>query len=157
MGYQPRLVEQRLFSTEARFYLNGVVNIQNVSFWAVGNLYVIHEKVLDALRVTVSAAISSQGIIRSFCFKKTVNSERYLTMLRNRFVPELIANKFQNQGFTLDGAAPHTADVVLDYLHQTFDAHSISKLFPVRFECGKNWSPNSSFLVIHAITFFGDF
>lgn len=94
---------------------------------------------LHALRVTVCAAISSRGIIGPFCFEKTVNSERYLTILRNSFVPELIANNFQNQGFTQDGAAPNTADV-LDYLHQTFDAHSISKLFPVRFESGKTGS-----------------
>lgn len=72
----------------------------------------IHEKVLHALRVTVCAAISSLGIRGPFCFEKTVNSERYLTMLRNGSVPDHIANKFQNQVFTQVGAAPHTADVV---------------------------------------------
>jgi hypothetical protein len=42
-----------------------------------------------------------------------------------------------------DGARPHTANVVLDFLHDTFDLHVISNRFPDRFACGQNWPPNS--------------
>lgn len=61
MGYQPRLVEQSLFSKEARFHLNGVGQIQNVSFLAIGNLYVIHEMVLHALRVQYAPPSQDMG------------------------------------------------------------------------------------------------
>jgi hypothetical protein len=42
-----------------------------------------------------------------------------------------------------DGARPHTANVVLDFLHDMFDSRVISNQFPDRFACGQNWPPNS--------------
>jgi hypothetical protein len=42
-----------------------------------------------------------------------------------------------------DGARPHTANVVLDFLHDIFDSHVISNRFPDRFACAQNWPPNS--------------
>jgi hypothetical protein len=42
-----------------------------------------------------------------------------------------------------DGARSHTANIVLDLLHDIFDSHIVSKRFPDRFRCGQNWPPNS--------------
>jgi hypothetical protein len=42
-----------------------------------------------------------------------------------------------------DGVRPHTANVVLDFLHDTFDSRLISNRFPDRFAYGQNWPPNS--------------
>jgi hypothetical protein len=44
---------------EAHFHLDGVVNKQNVQFWASQNLHVIHEKVHHALRITVGRHLKS--------------------------------------------------------------------------------------------------
>jgi hypothetical protein len=38
-----------------------------------------------------------------------------------------------------DGARPHTANVVSDFLPVTFDSHVISNEFPDRFTCGQKW------------------
>ena len=143
---QDVLLNNVWFSDEAHFHLDGVVNKQNVRFWAFENPHVLHEKVHHAPRITVWAAISSHGIIGPFFFEQTVNSERYLNMLRNNFVPQLLAKGFQleNEWFMQDGARPHTANVVLDFLHETFNANVISNRFPNRFACGQNWAPNSS-------------
>jgi hypothetical protein len=77
------------FSDEA--HLDGVVNKQNVRFWASEHPRVIHEKVHHASRITVWVAISSHGLLGPIFFEETVNTERYLSMLRNTFVPQLLA------------------------------------------------------------------
>ena len=43
-----------------------------------------------------------------------------------------------------DGAHPHTANVLLDFLYETFNLHVMSHRFPERHECGKLWPPDSS-------------
>jgi hypothetical protein len=42
-----------------------------------------------------------------------------------------------------DGARPYTADVVLDFLRDTFNSHVISNQFPDHFTCGENCPLNS--------------
>jgi hypothetical protein len=79
-------------------------------------------------------------------FEETVSSERYLIMLHNTFVPQLLATglPLQTQWFMQDGARPYTENVVLEFLHDTFDSRVISNRFPDRFICGQNLTPNSS-------------
>jgi hypothetical protein len=83
--------------------------------------------------------ISSHGLQGPIFFEETVKSERYLSMLRNAFVPHLFATYLP---FMQDGARPHTADVVLDFLRGTFDSCVISNRFGDRFACGQIWPPN---------------
>jgi hypothetical protein len=89
---------------------------------------------------------SSHGLLGPIFFEETVKSERYLSMLRNTFVPHLPATglPLQDQWFMQDGVRPHTANVVLDFLHDSFDSRIISYLFPDCFSCD-------------VTTFFGDF
>jgi hypothetical protein len=42
-----------------------------------------------------------------------------------------------------DEARPHTANVVLDLMHDIFDLHIISTRFLDRFACGQNWPTKS--------------
>jgi hypothetical protein len=136
------------FSDQAHFQLDGVVNKQNVRFWALQNPCVIHEKGAYELQITVWVAISSHRLLGPIFFEETVNSERYLSMLCNTSVPHLLATGLtsQTQWFMQDGARPHTANVVLDFLHDTFNSHVTSNRFPHCFACGQNWPPNSPYL-----------
>jgi hypothetical protein len=95
----------------------------------------IHEK------ITVWVAVSSHGLLGPIFFEETVNrvnSERCLSMLCNTFVPHLLATglSLQIQWFMQDGARTHTANIVLDFLYDTFNSHVISNRFPNRFACG---------------------
>jgi hypothetical protein len=54
------------------------------------------------------------------------------------------AQVFQPQWFMQDEARPHTANVVLDFPHDTFDSRIISNRFSDRFACGQNCPPPPS-------------
>jgi hypothetical protein len=121
-----------LFSNEAHIHLHGVVNKQNVRFWASGKPCVIHEKVHHALRITVWVTILSHGLLGPIFFEETMNSERYLSMLCNTFVPHLLAAVLL---FMWHGARPHTANLILGFLHDTSDSHAILDRFLYHFVC----------------------
>ena len=84
------------WSDEAHFHLNGQVNRQNYRFWAERPPEEVLEAPLHSPKVTVWCALSAQGIIGPFFFENgagetvTVNSRRYLTMLK-RFLRALTA------------------------------------------------------------------
>jgi hypothetical protein len=63
--------------------------------------------------IAVRVAISSHGLLGSIYFEETVNSERYLSMLRNTSVPHHLATglPLQTHWFMQDGARPHTVNV----------------------------------------------
>jgi hypothetical protein len=88
----------------------------------------IHEKVHHALRITVWVTISSHGLPGPVYFEETVNGECYLSILHNTCVPHLLATGLllQTQWFMQVGGRLHTANAVLDSLHDTFDSHVIS-------------------------------
>jgi hypothetical protein len=62
-----------------------------VRFLMSENPCVIHGKVHHAPRITVWVTISGHELLGPIFFQETVNSERYLSMLRNTFVPHLLA------------------------------------------------------------------
>jgi hypothetical protein len=113
------------FSDEAHFHLDGVVNKQNARFLVAENPCVIRKNVHHAPRITVWVAISSHGLLGPILFEETVNSERYYSLVQH------------------DGARLHIVNVVLDFLHDTFNSCVISNRFPDHFACGQNWPQNS--------------
>ena len=79
-----------------------------------------YEKPLNDDKITVWVALSSAGVIGPCFFKEKgenakVNSERYIQLLKNKFMPALrrIAKNRENMWFQQDGATPHTAKHVL--------------------------------------------
>jgi hypothetical protein len=101
-------------------------------------------KVHHAGRITVWVAMSSHGLLVPICFEEPVNTERYLSMLRKSFVPDLATGLLlHTRWFVQDGARPHTANVSWDFLHDTFVSRVISTRFPDRSACGQNWQRNS--------------
>lgn len=82
------------YSDEAHFHLSGCGNKQNMRYWCERNPRELHEKPLHSDRVTVWCAVSRVGIIGPYFFQKnnhavTVTSDRYVTMLREFFMPAL--------------------------------------------------------------------
>ena len=79
------------FTDEAYFHVNGVVNKQNVRFWAREIPHTLLEKENYGAKVNVWTAIPTHGIIGPFFFHDTVTKERYKDVLENSFIPHLLA------------------------------------------------------------------
>lgn len=132
------------FSDECHFLLSGHVNKQNMRYWSTNQPHEFAELPLHSEKVTVWCAISGHGIIGPFFFSDTVNGERYLTLLRRKFVPALRRNNsIEDQYFMQDGAPPHTANDVLDYLEDVFGERVISRRYPDYKKVGRNWPAHS--------------
>ena len=129
------------FSDESHFLLSGHVCKQNMRFWASEQPHCFAEKPLHSEKVTVWCAMSSHGVIGPYVFSDTVNSERYLAMLNNKFIPELNRRSIDmnNVWFMQDGATPHTATNVLDALYEKFGDRVISRKYPEAKDCGVTW------------------
>ena len=82
-------------SDEAHFHLDGMVNQQNCNYWASENPKQSHDRPLPSPKVTVWCTMDKTGIIGSYFFKEnngnavTINSEHYIKMINNFFLPEL--------------------------------------------------------------------
>ena len=88
------IVNKMWFSDESHFYLNNIVNKQNCHFWRTEKPNFHYEKPLHDDKITVWVALSSAGVIGLFFFEEkgenaTVNSERYIQLLKNKFMPAL--------------------------------------------------------------------
>lgn len=124
-----------LFSDEAHFHLNGHVNKQNCRYWATENPKSKHQKPLHSPKVTVWAAISAQGIIGPYFFEDergqavTVNSDRYTTMLRGFFFPQLHQFEPFNERtwFQQDGATCHTSNESMVVVNEMFEGKLLSR------------------------------
>ena len=71
-----------IFSDEAHFWLNGLVNKQNCRIWGESNPQKIQQLTMHTEKVTVCCGLCSAGIIGPFLFKNdagatvTVNGVR---------------------------------------------------------------------------------
>lgn len=133
------------FSDEAHFYSNAQVNKKNCRYWSTEKPDFYLEKTLHSEKVTVWAALSANGIIGPFFFEdengdvETINSVRYLDLLKRKFLPALRRKgiSIPDMWFQQDGATPHTAVIVTDWLHKTFGDKLIS------FRTNNAWPPHS--------------
>jgi len=57
------------FSDEAHFHLDGLLNKQSVRFWVPRNKHLLTKKMHPSFRVTVSIAVSTNGLIGLVFFK----------------------------------------------------------------------------------------
>lgn len=117
-----------MISDEAHFYLNKTVNKQNCRYYATENPQQIVEEPLHSERVTVWCGVAEWGIVGPYFFQGTINTERYLEMLKTFLIPELKKKrKFRRTFFQQDGATCHTAKKTLDFLRKEFGTRLLSR------------------------------
>lgn len=125
----PGVLNLIFFSDEAHFHLSGHVNKQNMRFWARNQPHEHIQAPLSREKVTVWCAIGKGGIVGPFFFEDnegnpvTVNSERYIEMLRRKFIPAIRRRRnidIHTVVFQQDGAPPHCSNITLGYLRQHF-------------------------------------
>ena len=102
-------------------------------------------KSLHSQKVTVWCTLSKAGIIGPYFFEDeygqavTVNSERYVAMLQDYFIPHLEENEFDipNIWFQQDGATAHTAGASMNVVREAFPGRLISRNGDI------SWPPRS--------------
>lgn len=119
IAQDPTHLVRMMFSDEAHFHLDGGVNRHNHRYWSMENPNWVMEQGLHSPRVTVWAAIGEAGIIGPFFFDETVNSERYLAMLTDKFWPQIDQKGLTDDIiFMQDGAPPHWGLGVRGWLNE---------------------------------------
>lgn len=93
------------------------------------------ERPLNDAKVLVWCGISAAKIYGPYFFEETVNQHNYLHMLQNFFWPKhLRTANYKNYYFQQDGATPHTANMVQEWLSSKFLDKFIDK---------NQWPPRS--------------
>lgn len=125
----PTSIDRIIWSDEATFKLNGHINKHNCVFWNTENLHHILQKDVNLPGVVVWCAISSNGIIGPYFHDGNVNGQSYLHMLQNWFMPRFP----EEEGliFQQDGAPPHYALTVRQWLNDTFPGAWIGRRGPI--------------------------
>jgi transposase len=122
-------------SDEAYFYLTLPINKQNNRNWSQTRPIDGIEIPLHDEKVLVWCAISAKGIYGPHFFENSVNQHNYLEMLKTffwrRFAQISSTEKYY---FQQDGATPHTANTVQNWLGDKFSEKFVNK---------KMWPPRS--------------
>lgn len=136
-----------LFSDEATFCLNGTVNRQNCRYWSRGNPHWVAEGHTQyQQKLNVWAGILDNRILGPIFFEDNLTGERYLEFLRDELMPAL-TDLFPNENdpdipddniwYQQDGAPPHFARPVRNFLDQHFPGRWIGRRGPIE------WPPRS--------------
>ncbi|XP_071055356.1 histone-lysine N-methyltransferase SETMAR-like [Onthophagus taurus] len=147
----PLFIYNVLFSDEATFCLNGTVKRQNCRYWSNENPHWISEVHTQyPQKVNVWAGIIHNKIIGPFFFEQILTGQRYLEFLRNELMPVLL-EAFPNNNnpnllddniwFQQDGALPHVAHPVREFLNNSFPERWIGRRGPIE------WPPRSPDLI----------
>jgi hypothetical protein len=127
--------DNMIFSDEAYFYLTLPLNKQNNRVWSKSNPNIWVEKPLQDQKLLVWCAISAKRIFGPYYFSSAINKDNYSDMLQNFFWLELRKIRdYKKYFFQQDGAAPHRADIVQEWLQAKFGEQLVSKEF---------WPPRS--------------
>jgi len=122
------------FSDEAYFSLTLPLNHQNNRVWSDSQPCIGNQKPLHDQKILVWCAISAKRVFGPYYFKKSVNQQNYLEMLKNFFWPKVLDTAdYKKYHFQQDGATPHTAMAVQTWLGERFGKKFIDKnLWPPR-------------------------
>lgn len=117
------LFDRVIFSDEAQFKLNGLVNRRNSVYYNTINLHIRYETQLNQPGVLVWGGFSSFGVFGPYFFDSNVTGASYLHMLQEYLVPVLKSaypEEMRTFYFQQDGAPAHYMTAVRNYLDNEF-------------------------------------
>ena len=122
-----------VFSDESHIYLDDVPNRQNDRVWAKSRPDFNFQRPLHSKKVTVWIGMTGSKIYGPYFYETpeteqvvTVNSERYLQMLKDVFDEDTLM-ELCDHFFQQDGAPAHSSRCVLDWLETNFPQRLISR------------------------------
>ena len=162
----PYFLDMVVWTDEAIFKLNGQVRTNLLKYWGDGTNNKIYPRRRSRDGIMVSIGIWRYGIIGPFFFedlpeissssssvelnkrkrkkKFTVDSKKYLQLLKHCYLPEIYkqipieeSDLKKEFWFQLDGASIHTAKIVKSYLEEEFPKRWIGNRGHIE------WPPNS--------------
>ncbi|CAL1678200.1 unnamed protein product [Lasius platythorax] len=137
----PNFFYNFMFSDESTFKNNNVLNRHNCHYWSNVNP-IWHRQIDNQHRwsVNVWCGIINGYLIGPYFFDGNVNGENFLEFLRNH-LPQLLEDvdlhTRQRMWIQLDGAPPHYAAIVRNYLDREYNDRWIGRHGPVA------WPPRS--------------
>ena len=128
-------IDQIIFSDETFFCLTESLNKQNNRLWLDSRPNEQLEVPLHDEKILVWCAISAEKIFGPYYFEETVNQHNYLEIIKTFFWPKLLRTpNYKKYWFQQDGAPPHTANLVQDWLTSKLSTKFINK---------SQWPPQS--------------
>ncbi|XP_026823780.1 uncharacterized protein LOC113561483 [Ooceraea biroi] len=113
-----------IFFDEASFELNGAVNRHNCRYWSDENPHWMRDlRTQYPQKLNVWAGFCERGIVRPFFINGNLNAAIYQELLQNEVIPALenmFDGNIENIWFQQDGAGPHYAVAVRQFLDNTF-------------------------------------
>ena len=130
-----------LFTDEAGFTRDGIINSHNLHFWADENPHaIIQNKHQQRFMVNVWAGIIGNNLIGPFVFEERLNGEIYLQFLQqnlNNLLEDVPLDRRMQMWYMHDGAPPHFNRLVRQHLTNVFGPRWIGRGGPVL------WPPRS--------------
>ena len=106
-----------LWSDEANFHLSGAVNRHNCVYWRESPPPVVQGKTAITAGVTVWCGLHSRGLVGPVILEEAINQHNYLDILKKKVIP-FCDEQFEEILFQQDGASPHYANSVRNYLNE---------------------------------------
>ncbi|EFN66426.1 hypothetical protein EAG_01870, partial [Camponotus floridanus] len=137
----PRFLSRIIFSDESLFTREGIFNSHNMHLWSDENPRVTRVRNFQIRwKLNIWAGIMGTEILGPIILPDILTSAAYIDLLKNDLpdfleeVPLLDRNKII---FQQDGAGPHNARIVTNYLNNEFPGRWIGRYGPIR------WPPRS--------------
>ncbi|KAJ9592346.1 hypothetical protein L9F63_001115 [Diploptera punctata] len=123
------LMDHMLFSDEAIFHTCGHVNRHNSRIWADEQPHATQEWERNTPKINVWLGLTKNKVYGPFMFmENTITGTTYLDMLQQFLQPQLEDDGILGSVvFQQDGAPPHFARIVRDYLHEVFPGRWIGR------------------------------
>lgn len=136
-----RFLEDIIWTDEAKFTRNGMYNRHNSHYWSDVNpnlIRPVHHQ--DTWSFNIFCAIKYNRVLCFHIYQETLNSTRYLNILETVVLPaveNLPLLEYTRAVYQHDGAPPHNATIISEFLEREFDGNWIGNNGPY------NWPPRS--------------
>lgn len=131
----PRFLSDILFTDEAGFTRNGVVNFHNTHVWADENPHALLESRHQArFSLNIWMGILGGRFLGPVVLPNRLRGADYLNFLQNTMVDlfdDIPVDQRQQMWFQHDGAPPHYSIAVREHLHEAFPLRWIGRGGPV--------------------------
>lgn len=116
-------------SDEATFHTSGRVHKWNCRIWGYQKPREVHEYKRGSSKINVWCMMTSKTVIGPYFFEnQTVDSQKYLDMLKNFLYPELQKKRVvRGFWFMHDGAPIHNSKIVKEFLNKKFPGRWIGR------------------------------